>query len=116
MHLVRPEIWTFGLYIIRPVTVLLHVPSFIICVAHTGTYIRSTIIGPFIGTYLHITTIGLVIYLLYGQTFGRLAFMPFGLSQPYCTIIGPDIALLHVSSGIFPVARTAIYLRSTILW
>ena len=80
MHLVRPEIWPFGLYFIRPVTVLLHVSLFIMCVACTGTYIRSTIIGPVIGTYLHSTIIGPVIALLYDHTFGRLAVMSFGLS------------------------------------
>ena len=103
MHLVWPDIWTFGPCVILPVTVLLHVPSFIICVSHTGTYLRITITGP-------------VIALLYGQTFGRSNFMSVGLSQPCCTIIGPVIALLHVSSVIIPVARNGLYLRSTILW
>ena len=103
MHLVQPDILPFGLYVIRPVTALLHVPLFIICVARTGPYLRSTIIGP-------------VIALIFGQTFGRSAFISFGPSQPFCTIIGPVIALLHVSLFIIPVARTGLYLRSTILW
>ena len=116
MHLVWPEIWPFGLYVIRPVTFLLHVTSSIICVACIGPYIRSKTIGPVIGPYIHSTIIGLVIALLYGQTFVRSAFMSFSLSQPCCTIIGPVIYLLHVSSVIIPVARTELYLRSTILW
>ena len=103
MNLVLPDIWPFGPYVIRPITVFLHMPLFIICVARTGPYIRSTIIGP-------------VIALLYGHTFGRSAFMSFGLSQPCCTIIGLFIALLHMYLGIIPVAHTGIYLRSTILW
>ena len=116
MHLVRPDIWPFRPYIICPVTVLLHVPLFIICVARTGTYLGSTIIGPVIGTYLRRTIIWHVIALLYGQTFDRSAFMSFGLSYPCCTIIGPVIALLHLFSVIIPVARTGIYISSTILW
>ena len=115
MNLVRPEIWTFGLYAIWPVTVLLHVPSLIICVARTGPYLRSTIIRTVIGPYLRSTIFGPVIALLYGHTFGRLAFMSFDLSQTCCTIIGPVISLLHVPLGIIPVARTGLYLHSTIL-
>ena len=116
MHFVWPEIWTFRIYVIWPVAVLLHVTLFIICVARTRTYLHSTIIRPVIGPYLHSTIIGPVIALLYGQTFGRLDFMSFGLSQHCCTIIGPVIALLRVSSGIIPVACTGLYVRSTIIW
>ena len=116
MYLVWPDIWTFGLYVIRPVAFLLHVPLFIICVVCTGPYLCSTAIGPVIGPYLHSTIIGPVIAFLYGQTFGRLAFMSFGLSHTCCTIIGSVLALLHVSSGIIPVARTGLYVRSTIIW
>ena len=103
MHLVWTDIWPFGICAIWPVTDLLYVPSVIIRVARTGTYLHSKIIGP-------------VVVLLYGQTFGFLDFIPFGLSQTCCTIIGPVIALLHVSLGIIPVAGTGIYLRSTIIW
>ena len=103
MHLVRLDIWTFGPYVIWPVTVLLHMPFFIICVARTGPYLCSTIIGS-------------VIALLYGQTFGCWDFISFGLLQPCCTIIGPVIDLLHVSLGIILVALNGLYLRSTLLW
>ena len=89
---------------------------FNICVARTGPYLRSTIIGPVIGPYLHNGIIGPVIALLYGQKFGRSAFMSFALSHPCCTIIGSVIALLQVSLGIIPVASTGIYLHSTIIW
>ena len=101
--MVWPDIWTFGLYVFWPVIVLLHVSLFNICVARTGPYLRSTIIGPVIGPYLHNGIIGPVIALLYGQKFGRSAFMSFGLSQPCCTIIGPYTALLYVYSGIIPI-------------
>ena len=103
MNLVQTDSWPFVPDDIWPVIVLLHVPLFIICVARTGPYLRSTIIG-------------LVIALLYGQTFDHSDFMPFGLSQPCCVIIGPVTALLHMSLGIIHVARTSIYLRSTKLW
>ena len=116
MHLVWPDIWPFNLSVIQPVTVLLQEPLLIICLAHTGPYLHSTISGPVIGPYLHSTIIGPVIALLYDQTFGRSTFMSFGLSHPCCTLIGPVIDLLHVSLGIIPVARTGLYLRSTILW
>ena len=90
-------------------------PSLIICVARTGPYLRSTIIGTVKGPYLHSAISGPVIALLYGQKFGRSAFMSFILSHTCCTIIGPGIALLHVSSGIISVARTGVYICSTIL-
>ena len=115
MHLVWPDIFPFGLYTIQPVTDLLHVPLFIICVARTGPYLRSTIIRTFIGPYLRNTIFGPVIALLYGHTFGRSAFISFDLSQTCCTIIGPVISLLHVPLGIIPVARTGLYLHITIL-
>ena len=116
MHLVRLGIWTFVPYVIWPVTVLLHVPLFIICVARTRPYLCSTISETVIGPYLHSTIIGPVIALLCGQTFVCSAFLPFDLSQPCCTIIGPFVALLNVSLVIVPVARTGLYLCSTILW
>ena len=94
----------------------MHVPLFIICVSSTRPYLRSTISEPVIGPYLCSIIISPVIALLYVHTFGRSAFMSFGLSQPCCTIIGPFVALLNVSSGIIPVARTGIYLRITIPW
>ena len=116
MHLVQSDIFPFVLYFIQPVTVLLHVTLFIICVACTGPYLCSMIIGPVIGPYIHSTIIGPIIALLYGQTFGRSASMSFGLSHPCCTIIGSVLEFLHVSSGIIPVARTGLYLCSIILW
>ena len=88
---------TFG-----PSLPLLFVPSVIICVARTGPYLRSTIIGP-------------ILAFLFGQIFGLSAFMSFALSHPCCTIIGSVIALLQVSLGIIPVASTGIYLHSTII-
>ena len=92
----------FDIYVIWPVKALLYVPLVIICVACTGKYLSSTLIGP-------------VIAFLFGKTFGRSAIMSFRLSQPCFTVIGPVIALLHVSSSIILVARTGIYLRSTII-
>ena len=74
--------------------------SLVVC---TAPYLCCAIIGP-------------VTALLFVQTFGRSAFMSFGLSQPCCTIIGPVVALLHVSSSIVLVASNRLYLRSTLLW
>ena len=48
MHLVWPEMFSFGLYIIWTVISLLHVPLVIIRVACTVPYLRSTIIWPVI--------------------------------------------------------------------
>ena len=53
VHLVWPDIWPFGLYVIRLVTALLYVPLVIILVACTGPYLRSTIIWTFIAL-LHV--------------------------------------------------------------
>ena len=57
VHLVRPDIWPFGLYFIRLVTDLLHVPLFIIYVSRNGPYQRSTRIGPVIGPYIYSTVL-----------------------------------------------------------
>ena len=52
----------------------------LVAYANTGPYLHSMIIWPFIGPYIHSTIIGPVIALIYGQKFGHLAFMSFGLS------------------------------------
>ena len=48
MHLVWPDIWTFGLYVVWPFAALLYVPLVIIRVARTGPYLHSPVIWTFV--------------------------------------------------------------------